>query len=44
MDSPHNISVRRVWSKGSKIIFLRKMAFTDFEDVFIGLGTIEKNL
>jgi hypothetical protein len=30
--------------KRVKIIFLRKMAVTDYEDAFIGLGTIEKNL
>ena len=30
-----------MWSKGSKIIFL-KNGFTDFEDAFIGFGTIKK--
>jgi hypothetical protein len=39
--STYYIKLRREWSKGSKIIFLRKMAVTDDEDAFIGLGTIE---
>ena len=40
--SIYYIRFRREWSKGSKIIFLRKMAVTDDEDAFIDLGTIEK--
>ena len=40
--STYYIRFRRQWSKGSKIIFLRKMAVTDDEDAFISLGTIEK--
>jgi hypothetical protein len=38
--STYYIRFRREWSKGSKIIFLRKMAVRDDEDAFIGLGTI----
>jgi hypothetical protein len=40
--STYYTRLRSEWSKGSKIIFLRKMAVTDDEDAFIGLGTIEK--
>jgi len=40
--STYYIRFRRQWSKGSKIILLRKMAVTDDEDVFISLDTIEK--
>lgn len=39
--SIYYVRLRRDWSKGSKLIFLKKTDITD-EDTFIGIGTIEK--
>jgi hypothetical protein len=39
--SIYYVRLRREWSKGSKLIFLKKIDITD-EDTFIGIGTIEK--